>query len=449
MRSVSMVAVAWVALFVSVAGCSGGSPGNSSGNPPGSTGGLGGIAGPGASGGQSGAPADAGSGPATGGVGGTGTGASAGGPGAGGAAGAPGSGTGGQGQTSCPLPVGPSGSWVEVAAPSDLSNFKVTDAFAVGTNDLLFAGSTMDPTSPAPSSNAQLLRWTKGCWTVELTFPTSTTSPDSPSVHGTGPNDIWATAGNLIYHRDAAGWTAFADETWRGMVPQPSGFFGDTELYRVRAAAAGDFWVAATSNVLHWSGGSWTSYDLDDPGFPQASQSVGFSYDDIWIDSTSSVWVVGFSKMIGNTMGQGFVHHFDGATWTNQGTGLESIYAIWRGGAVLWLAQPTIAVNPGETFHTDLLAFDGTNALGVHVAGIDPTQDPPPLSSLFGRGASDVWAAGADVAHFDGQGWSLVSDVPAAARDEADAKNTLVTGDDGSVWLVTTGPHFFREVTSP
>jgi hypothetical protein len=331
-----------------------------------------------------------------------------------------------------------------------LSNFKVTDAFAVGTNDLLFAGSTVDPAALALPSNAQLLRWTKGCWTVELTFPASPTTPDSPSVHGTGPDDIWATAGDLIYHRDSTGWTPLADDSWRGMVNQTSTFFGDVELRRVRAAAAGDFWVAVTGNLLHWSGGSWTSYSFDDPGFPLTETSVGYGFDDIWIDSPSSVWVVGPSKMIGNTMEFGFVHHFDGTTWTHDGIGLGEIRAIWRGGAVLWLAQQTIAVNPDETFSTILRAFDGTNAPGVHVAGMDPTLPfEPAMSSLFGHGANDVWAAGGDVAHFDGQGWSFDADAPAAARDEADTKNTLVTGDAASVWLVTTGPRFFREVTSP
>lgn len=66
--------------------------------------------------------------------------------------------------------------------------------------------------------------------------------------------------------------------------------------------------------------------------------------------------------MIGNTMELGFVRHFDGAAWTNDGVGLGEISAIWRGGAVLWLAPQTIAVNPGETLPTILRAFDGTDS---------------------------------------------------------------------------------------
>jgi hypothetical protein len=161
------------------------------------------------------------------------------------------------------------------------------------------------------------------------------------------------------------------------------------------------------------------------------------------------VWVVGPSKQIGNTMSFGFVHEFDAGNWTHTGVGVFSIYAIWRGGSVLWLAQPSRDLINGQGVVVPLRAFDGTNAPGVQVAGVDPTQFLPLYSSLWGRGANDVWAAGEDVAHFDGQGWSTVPDAPTAARNESDINNTFVTGDAGSVWLVTAGPHFFRKVTGP
>jgi hypothetical protein len=142
-------------------------------------------------------------------------------------------------------------------------------------------------------------------------------------------------------------------------------------------------------------------------------------------------------------MSQGAVNHFDGATWTHtHNTPPGNIDAIWRGGSVLWLAQPS------EDALT-LRSFDGTSATAVQIAGVDTTMGQEVfLTNLFGRGASDIWAAGADVAHFDGQGWSLVSDAPAAARS-TDERNTLVTGDAASTWLVTRGPHFFRKVTAP
>lgn len=67
------------------------------------------------------------------------------------------------------------------------------------------------------------------------------------------------------------------------------------------------------------------------------------------------------------------------------------------------------------------------------------------LVSLWGRADNDLWAAGSDVAHFDGTNWTLQTDVPAAAHAmPSDWTNTFVGGDPAATWLVTPGPRFFR-----
>jgi hypothetical protein len=77
------------------------------------------------------------------------------------------------------------------------------------------------------------------------------------------------------------------------------------------------------------------------------------------------------------------------------------------------------------------------------VAGWTPGTE---ISSLWGRAPSDIWAAGADVAHFDGVAWSRVADVPDAVRDPAhQGFESVVTGDATATWLVGPGPRFFRE----
>jgi hypothetical protein len=417
-----MVGVAGAAFLMIAggAGCSGHGPGANSG-----AGGGGGIGG--------------GIGAGSGGTGPHGTGGAAG-TAAGGSAGAP------QSPTGCLLPTAPAGTWVEIAAPPGASNFDVSDAFAAGQDDLLFAGSTFDLSGSAPPANGRVLRWTRGCWSVDLSIASGMTPPDRPSVHGTGPDDIWASASDVLYHRDAQGWTRFTDESWRNTVRQPPSFLangGTIEFDRLRAAAPGDLWIEATSNILHWSGGAWTTYNFDDPGFPNTSAAIGYFFTDVWIDSPTSVWVVGEAKQIGNTMSQGSVSHFDGASWTNtHNTAVGTVNAIWRGGAVLWLAQPS---EDGLT----LRSFDGTSATAAQIAGVVPNQNTVYLINLFGRGATDLWAAGSDVAHFDGQGWSLVTDAPAPAHSATrDQRNTFVTGDAASTWLVTPGPRFFRKVTT-
>jgi hypothetical protein len=399
------------------------------------------AAGPGVGGSTGGGTPSAGRGGAAGSaVGGGG----AGGSGVGGGAGAGVAGAGGA--TGCTPPMGPAGSWVEVTPPPGQSGFRATDAFAVATDDLMFAGNTFDSINPA--TDARVLRWSHGCWTVEVMIAPSPPTPQFPSVNGTGPNDVWAVGGDLLYHRDAQGWTRFSDESWRGKVRPPASFAGPIELRRVRAVAANDIWVAATNNILHWSGGQWTTYNFDDAGYPNISASIGFYFRDIWIDSPSSVWVGGPSDQVGNTMDLAVMHHFDGASFTHTFVSLFSFEAIWRGGSVLWLTGAARADVNGVTQDFTLSRFDGTNTTAAPIAGVDPTVRSVFMTSLFGHGAGDIWAAGNDVAHFDGQSWSLIPDAPPAARGD-DPSNTFVTGDAGSVWLATPGPRFFRKVTGP
>src|SRR6185295_6797553 len=127
-----------------------------------------------------------------------------------------------------------------------------------------------------------------------------------------------------------------------------------------------------------------TTYNFDSAGYPDASASIGFSFADIWIDAPNSIWAAGSADQVGNTMEPGFVHHFDGANWTHTPVGVFAIFAIWRGGSVLWLAQPTLADVNGQTESLTMRAFDGTNAPAVQIAGVDPTQRSVAMTSLFG-----------------------------------------------------------------
>jgi hypothetical protein len=66
------------------------------------------------------------------------------------------------------------------------------------------------------------------------------------------------------------------------------------------------------------------------------------------------------------------------------------------------------------------------------------------VASLWGRAADDVWAAGDDIAHWDGTKWSRNADASDSTRAPINGGVTVVTGDAASVWLVTAGPRFFR-----
>jgi len=351
-----------------------------------------------------------------------------------------GSGGAGGDQPICQPPTGAPGVWEEIAPPPDAANLHITDAFAVGPDDLFFAASVGDPAMLASPTAARILRWTQGCWTVELDIQTGATPAGFPSINGLGADDVWASAGEAIYHRDAQGWTSLVNQDWLSQIRQPP-FSIAVQLYRVREAAPNDVWFAATSNILHWNGQAWTTFNFDDPDYPNVSASSGFFFRSIWIDSPTSVWVGGSIDQVGNTMEPSVIHHYDGTTWTHTPLpALGEVDAIWRAGSVLWLANPS----PSFT----ILRFDGTTATPATIAG---ASSQAAMTSLFGRNATDIWAAGSDVARSDGQSWSLVPNVPAAAVSPAEENNTYVTGDANAVWLVTSGPvpHFFRMVVGP
>ena len=154
----------------------------------------------------------------------------------------------------------------------------------------------------------------------------------------------------------------------------------------MRAAAPNDIWLAVTSNILHWDGQAWTTFNFDDPNYPNDTALVGFFFRSIWIDSPTSVWVGGGADQVGNTMESSIIHHFDGANWTHTSLpALGQVEAIWRGGSVLWLANPS----PGFT----ILRFDGTAGTSTPILGIDP-NNPPGLDETVRSWRDDLWAAG-------------------------------------------------------
>ena len=212
---------------------------------------------------------------------------------------------------------------------------------------------------------------------------------------------------------------------------------------RVRDVGPDDVWVAESSNIMHFTGGAWSVFNFDDPNYPNESASIGFFFSDIWIDGPNDVFVSGGSDVVGNTMDPAFLHHWDGSAWTRFSPTIFGIPSIWRGGASLWLAAPT-----GQSVTLFQHISDDT-APAVQVEGA-PAGDPLEIDTLWGRGANDLWGAGNNVVHFDG---NRLGDRQrrAGARGSRHAQpaDTFVTGDAHAVWLVAPGPRFFRDLTAP
>ena len=360
--------------------------------------------------------------------GGGGTTGAAGATGAGGVGGAAGSGVGGAPGGECPFTSAP-GVWSEITAPAVASGMTDTDSFPVGADDVLFAGVTA---ADADGNELRVVRFTHGCWREELSTPIDA-SARTASVHGTGPDDLWAVGGAVIMHGNGQAWTAF-DTGWMSKVPPPS----RPTLVRVRAVSPTDVWFNEWDNVLHWAGGTWTGYNFDSPDYP-ASATIALRFHDIWIDAPDSIWISTGSDVVGNTMDPAYVRHFDGSNWTVFSVGVYDVFDIWRSGSTLWLAG-------GAQFTGTLIPFvSGSSSFPEPIAIQGASMNQVALVSLWGRADNDLWAAGSDVAHFDGTNWTLQTDVPAAAHAmPSDWTNTFVGGDPAATWLVTPGPRFFR-----
>jgi len=331
---------------------------------------------------------------------------------------------------SCPLPSPDARGWVELGPPPAQEGLQITGAWAAGDNDIFFVGNIPEGVSDgseAPMSG-RVLRWKDGCWKIELA--TSTLTRARPTVSGTGPDDVWVAAGGVLYHRDAAGWSPFVDDSWRALV-KPAGWAGLTDVY---AFARDDLWAIGYDFVIHRAGGTWRAFSIDDIVPDRAPNAEFYYFGVLWVAGPNDFWIGASTYFVGSTMAPSAFFHFDGSTWTRGGHGYPTrIAAIWGApGGDVWMAVPGQSAITGKV-EPMLFRFAEQHWTSFIVDGMPVFAQ---LSSLWGRAADDVWAAGNGVAHWDGRSWSLDGDAPAGTY--------LVTGDAGSVWLIGDGPRFLR-----
>lgn len=336
----------------------------------------------------------------------------------------------------------PTSEWAEVQPPSGFPNFVATDSFAVGRDDIYFAGQWRTALTDSPSG--ALLRWTRGCWTTELTSGAGALT-DRASIHGTSSGHLFATLGDTIYQRQPGGsWAAF-DATWTDQIELP--WQRDLSLTRIRAVSSSELWATETNAILHYADGAWTTYQLN-VGEPGEGASIRMGFLDIWVLGANAVWVAGGSDQVGSTMDPAYLHRFDGTTWSSTVVARYGVTSIWPVDGSLWYTAPGNFGDPdGDGFFEPVSLFRYDVATGSSVsfvaAGV-PEERQIDFSTLWAPSATEIWASGQDVARFDGYEWSAVSDLPEAARGTS-RNPVFVTGDPESIWLVAPGPRFFRK----
>ena len=339
----------------------------------------------------------------------------------------------------CPAAPPPGATWTDVPPPAGLpSGFFVTDAWSAGPDEFFFVGADPADAVGNPSAILRVLHWSGGCWTIELAVTGGLSAP--AQISGTSPNDVWITTGDTIYHRDSSGWSPAAQLN-AALAPAPGNVL---ILEDVQARTPDDVWFTSSAMIVHLLNGQVTMTKIPAPPPPNScTPPITFAYSAISILGENDVWVGGSAEQNGNTMPPAVLFHFDGQSWTVHGpVGRFTVEALWPAGSTdaLWVAIPAAA---GQPF--PIVAFANDTVTQTTIAN---WQMGAGVISLWGRAPNDIWAAGKDIAHFDGTSWSQVADAPASVRDNTDATvfdDAVVVGDATATWLTNAGPVFVRK----
>jgi hypothetical protein len=342
----------------------------------------------------------------------------------------------------CPAAPPPSATWTEVPPPAGLpSGFFVTDAWSAGPDEFFFVGADPADAVGNPSAIRRVLHWSGGCWTIELSVTGGLNAP--AQISGTSPNDVWITTADTIYHRDSTGWSPAAQLN-AALAPAPGNVL---ILEDVQARTPDDVWFTTSGMIVHFLNGQVTTTVIPAPPPPDpAVPPISFAYSAISILGANDVWIGGSAEQNANTMPPAVLFHFDGQSWTVHGpVGPFTVEALWPAGSpgALWVSVPAAS---GQAF--PIVGFANDTVTQTTIANWETGSD---IISLWGRAPNDIWAAGKDIAHFDGTSWSQVADAPASVRDNTAATifdNAVVVGDATTTWLTNAGPVFVRKAAS-
>lgn len=255
---------------------------------------------------------------------------------------------------------------------------------------------------------------------------------DVNSVGGSSPGDVYAVGTGKVLRFDGTSWTAALTDPL-------------TELYGVWASPGGEVFAVGPHHhpsldperkgtILRYDGSEWTSTV---PGQPY------WDFYGVWGSSATDVFAVGLGYLPdpGGSLEFGSILHFDGTGWSpmDAPTDLQLFTAVWGSSA-----NDVFAVGGGDMFHYNgsvWSAMDadtlygfwfgvwGSSGNDVFAAGRDgdgngailhydgaawfrmDVGQVPPLLSIWGTSATDVYAVGvlATMLHYDGVRWTPVN----------------------------------------
>jgi hypothetical protein len=185
---------------------------------------------------------------------------------------------------------------------------------------------------------------------------------------------------------------------WCWSTPTPQG----SSLVSISGSSANDVWAVGDEGaIIHWDGNSWTEVPsgLQTIWVPTGGQSA---LRGVWSAGPGDAWAVGDAIL-----------HWDGTSWSVAVAPVPNVFwqAVWGAGpSDVWIvgyAQPGTAGATGRA----AMHWDGNQWTTTHV---ETGPEPPSFTSLvavWGTGHGDVWTLDDQrgLFHWDGQSWTTVS----------------------------------------
>ena len=139
------------------------------------------------------------------------------------------------------------------------------------------------------------------------------------SLHGSGPNDVWAGGRSFLYYDGSA---------WSLVEPQIGGIMG------IWAASPTSVFVLSFSGVYQFDGSQWTQTLSDSVLGPRHGGVTTNYFTDIWGRSSSDVYALA---------SEGALFHFDGESWSegkvSEVSGNEAVSIDGGPDGDMWITQ--------------------------------------------------------------------------------------------------------------
>ena len=285
---------------------------------------------------------------------------------------------------------------------------------------------TPKPTSPPQPTPTPTPAPGPVCWNVAALPNIPGYETVLNSVHGSGPNDVWAvgyTSENnarhtLILHWNGGNWSAIPSPN-----PLPDGNNTINQLNGIYAIAANDAWAvgytvggsqAYRTLTLHWNGATWQT--VSSPNLPITRPDIYNALNSVSAVSANDVWAVGGAPNGVGVASRAVLMHWDGAVWSLtpeppetglwSSTGRTGVTAVAANDA--WAVGEFSALRWNGSAWTVPTGFSGQSLLGVDHSG-----------------ATNVWSVGTIKGNAGGEGGSS-GPVATAYRF------------DGASWVATT-----------